>query len=253
MFWYQTCTPIIFWPLGLPWLQQPSHFQGIILVGDTSTFLKYYPGREYFSISKYYSGLRYFGILRYYPGRGYLGISFGTAVVPVLEQRKTLCTGWCTLCQLFGIHWILVNILNIFQIFVWFMRYFERVIFPQNMMEMHIEIYTRSRLRSLWQTSPGATLQVQVALCSMWITGRTTRMSTLTGDDPRNLNLHCLPLPLINVSSYLYLIFFLGGGSKGDRKKNMAWSFGNLYTFLRDHPNKIKTSLDRSSVCKVLH
>ena len=34
----QTCTPIIFWRLGLPWLQQPSHFQGIILVGDTSTF-----------------------------------------------------------------------------------------------------------------------------------------------------------------------------------------------------------------------
>ena len=38
VFWYQTCTPIILRPLGLPWLQQPSHFQGIILVGDTSTF-----------------------------------------------------------------------------------------------------------------------------------------------------------------------------------------------------------------------
>ncbi len=38
VFWYQTCTPIIFWSMGLPWLQQPSHFQGIILVEDTSTF-----------------------------------------------------------------------------------------------------------------------------------------------------------------------------------------------------------------------
>ncbi len=38
VFWYQTCTPIIFWPLRLPWLQQRCHFQGIILVGDTSTF-----------------------------------------------------------------------------------------------------------------------------------------------------------------------------------------------------------------------
>ncbi len=70
--------------------------------------LKYYPGWGYFGISKYYSGLGYFGIFRYYPGRGYFSISFGTAVGPVLEQRKKWCTDWCTLCQLLWIHWILV-------------------------------------------------------------------------------------------------------------------------------------------------
>ncbi len=114
MFWYQTCTPIIFWHcIGIALITAAQPFSRYYPGRGYLNILKYYSGREYFGISKYYSGLGYFSILRYYSGRGYFGISFGTAVGPVLEQRNKWCTGWCTLCQLWWIHWILVSILAV--------------------------------------------------------------------------------------------------------------------------------------------
>ncbi len=131
----------IFWPLGLPWLQQLSHFQGIILVGDTSTFWSIILVRDisaFRSIILVWDTLSFWGIILdgdtstfwsiilvgdisafrsiilVWDTLSFWGIILAGDISAFLLVRllgqcfSNGCTGWCTLCQLLWIHWILV-------------------------------------------------------------------------------------------------------------------------------------------------